>query len=252
MKCPICKLENITETTYCDCGYNFMTQDGGTAKVPQSEKLIVFPIISSSLLVLSLVCIFMNWNPFGGGIAGLFLFWITMGIICVILIIQSIVSWVLYMGFVRSAERKFKRYLIGELLTLIIPILFTCFVLGFWFFSSLSNVTESNATDSYYYINYNSVQTKFIKLPPGSKWLFATPADVYSCDLDSKDCKIFFDNELKRMKKDKEIDDYSFIRSNLNDEITYISIKKYGREIAEIDIFSVQGDDRRFGILYKD
>lgn len=103
-----------------------------------------------------------------------------------------------------------------------------------------------DSTVSYYIINsqQSDGEEKFIKLPPGSKWLFKTPTDIFTCDLNSKDCKMFFGKELEMMKENGIIEDFIF-----HDDQSYFSVKKYNKEIATIDIID-DGDARRFGILY--
>jgi hypothetical protein len=41
MQCPKCKLENLSGTTWCDCGYNFPT--GEVSKKTSSEPREDFP-----------------------------------------------------------------------------------------------------------------------------------------------------------------------------------------------------------------
>ena len=41
MQCPKCKLENLSGTTWCDCGYNFPT--GEVSKKTSSEPRKDFP-----------------------------------------------------------------------------------------------------------------------------------------------------------------------------------------------------------------
>jgi hypothetical protein len=103
MKCPICKLENPNDAMICDCGYNFFTQSGGSAK--EQDKLILFPMITtivSFFIVVCLACIFKGMGVFiyftylFRGLAGEFLLIAITIIISLIMLLLNMISWGIY------------------------------------------------------------------------------------------------------------------------------------------------------------
>ncbi len=141
-----------------------------------------------------------------------------------------------------SIKKKFK-YVKFEIFIFIVMILS---IILLKYYHMIPNSIEYSNTVSYYMVNNeNGEEEQFIKLPPKSKWLFKTPTDIFTCDLNAKDCKLFFEDELKKMKTKGVIDDFDFHKDR-----NYFSIKKYSNEIATISIID-DGDKRRFGILYE-
>ncbi|MTI69732.1 MAG: hypothetical protein FH751_05680 [Firmicutes bacterium] len=141
---------------------------------------------------------------------------------------------------ISSKNKKILKY---EIIVFIPLIIFS----SFYFFNrefqlEIKSYLSPNKEHTVFYDN----EKLKIELPDKSVWLFKTPTDVYHSKYSVKYCKKYFEYNLKKLRKDKKISNYTY---NNKESCYIVTIKP--KIIFKIN-FIENLDTRRFSITEVD